>query len=154
VDDGEVRACTVEDGAKIDRFYERLSPESSYTRFFCGGADAYKRATRGEGERVVLVVDRGGEIVAIGEYYVSSADRAEVAFAVLDSAQHHGLATRLLHDLRVIAEKRGLRELTAQVLATNGPMMNVFRHSGLPYRSKLRAGVYDVVLTLEQPSER
>jgi hypothetical protein len=63
--------------------------------------------------------------------------------------QHHGLATRLLHELRLIGRERGVREFTAQVLASNEPMMHVLRHSGLRAQVELRGGVYEVVLALD-----
>jgi len=150
-DDVVIRARTETDERAIEQLYRELSPDSSYTRFFCAGADAYKRATRGNGERVVMVAEVGGKIVAVGEYCrsTSNSERAEVAFAVLDAFQHHGLGTRLLQALRATARERGVRELTAQVLGTNAAMMNVFRHSGLQYRSRFRGGVYDVVLGLD-----
>jgi GNAT superfamily N-acetyltransferase len=150
VDELEIRPYRAADATEVARFYGRLSAEGAYTRFLCAGTER-RRAYTGDEDCIVLVAARGNEIVAVGECCVSRAhpERAEVAFAVLDSFQHHGLGTRLLRELRPMARRRGVREFSAQVLMGNEPMMDVFRHSGLRPRVRLRDGLYDVVLGLE-----
>jgi GNAT superfamily N-acetyltransferase len=62
--------------------------------------------------------------------------QAELAFVVVDEYQGRGVGARLLHHLVVLARRAGLRELAADVLAENAPMLRVFERSGLPHSSR------------------
>jgi hypothetical protein len=51
-------------------------------------------------DRVALVVEVNGELIAVGRYErLSDQTQAEVAFVVADAYQHHHSATELLHAL-------------------------------------------------------
>jgi hypothetical protein len=51
--------------------------------------------------------------------------------------------------LAAIARRAGIKELTAEVLADNIPMLRVFERSGLRLTTKREAGVVHVALQLE-----
>ena len=150
-----IREATEADAGRIDHFYDCLSDESRYLRFFTSAHDAYR--LRGplpsDALRLVLVAEHDGEVVAAGELDRGHRDSvdAEVAFAVLDAWQHHGLTTRMLGLLAGTARNMGLRTLTAEVLGTNSLMLQVFRESGLPMTQHLDHGVYDVTLRVDAP---
>ncbi|HET7537581.1 MAG TPA: GNAT family N-acetyltransferase, partial [Candidatus Didemnitutus sp.] len=55
---------------------------------------------------------------------------AECAFLVHDAKRRLGIAARLLLFLRVLARRRGLARLFAQVQQENRPMLAVFRKNG------------------------
>ncbi len=104
--------------------------------------------TQVDGEsRVALVVERAGELIAVGRYDRLDDPRvAEVAFVVADTYQHQGLATMLLHRLADAARSIGITRFTAEVLAENRAMLSVFHGAGFPTESKTEWGT--VVLTM------
>lgn len=146
-----IRPSTECDRSLLEAFYARLSSESLYMRFFNASPDAYHRVPPHSGDRFVLIAESDGEIVGTAESVRSASDpsRAEVAFAVLDRMQHRGVATKLLHQLAAEGRRRDIRVLTAQVLMSNHAMMSVFRDSGLPIRERLREGIFDVVVAVD-----
>jgi ribosomal protein S18 acetylase RimI-like enzyme len=64
--------------------------------------------------------------------------KAEVAFAVVDEYQGQGIGAALMRHLAAIAREAGLKELVADVLPDNIPMLKVFEKSGLRVRSTKR----------------
>jgi GNAT superfamily N-acetyltransferase len=99
---------------------------------------------------LVVVAEEGGraEIVGGGRYIVVAPGQAEVAFAVIDQYQGQGVGAGLMRHLAAIAREAGLRELTAEVLPENAPMLKVFEKSGLPVGTKREAGVVHVTMRL------
>ena len=105
---------------------------------------------------MALVAESGGRIVAFAGYYIGPtvSDRAEVAFAVSDAVQGHGIGTRLLEQLAAVARERGIRTFDAYVLAENRRMLDVFRNSGFAETvSSLEHGVCHVALSLALTDE-
>lgn len=97
----------------------------------------------------MLLASIGDDIVGVGEFHVADdPEQAEVAFAVSDDQQGHGIATLLLEDLAVIAECVGLRRLVAKTLPGNTAMQLVFRTAGLVERHRFDDGLMDVVMDL------
>ena len=118
---------------------KRTSSESIYRRFFA------PRRNFSETEvsffvdvdfikHVALIaVDENGEhpiIVGGGRYVVGAAGQAELAFMVVDQYQGKGIGKALLRHLIAIAKESGVRELIADVLSDNTPMLKVFERSG------------------------
>jgi GNAT superfamily N-acetyltransferase len=101
---------------------------------------------------LVAALDKGGRetIIAGGRYVLTDAERAELAFVVIDQFQRQGVGAALLRHLAAIASDAGLRELTAEVLAENTPMLKVFERSGLCQHTTREAGVVHVALKLKQ----
>jgi hypothetical protein len=54
----------------------------------------------------------------------------------------------LMRHLTAIARNAGLKELTADVLPSNGPMLKVFERSGLPMSTRREGGTVQVSLQL------
>jgi hypothetical protein len=69
---------------------------------------------------------------------------------VVDQYQGLGIGAVLLHHLTIIARAAGLKELTADVLPDNGPMLKVFHQSGLPLSTRLGSQVVHVTLRLQE----
>ena len=99
---------------------------------------------------LVAVVEEGGRpvIVGGGRYIVVQPGCAEIAFAVVDQYHGHGIGMALMRHLAAIAGKEGLRELVAEVLPENTPMLKVFEKSGLRWSTKRDAQVVHVTLQL------
>jgi GNAT superfamily N-acetyltransferase len=86
--------------------------------------------------------------VAGARYVVVQPGCAEVAFAVVDQHQGQGIGAALMRHLVEIARAAGLRELIAEVLSDNAPMLKVLARSGLPMVTRREGGVAHVVLQL------
>ncbi|MBI2897522.1 MAG: GNAT family N-acetyltransferase [Deltaproteobacteria bacterium] len=152
-----VRPVRMSDEETLQDLFYRLSDESTYRRFL-----AHKRThPHQEIQELVdldyersmaMVVCAGDEIAAMARYDVDPAtDLAEIAFVVRDEWQGKGLGTLLMRRMTEMAKARGLAGFSADVLATNKPMMMIFHHSGLKLSSELDGGVYHLRLTFEAP---
>jgi RimJ/RimL family protein N-acetyltransferase len=153
----EIRALRPEDRAGLIAAVARSSPETLYRRFF-----AVKRHfTEPEVEfflhvdfinhvALVAVVDEGGQRVIAGgtRYVVVEPGKAEVAFAVVDQYQGQGLGRALMHHLSAIARSARIKQLIAEVLPDNIPMLKVFEKSGFRVRVKSEPGVVHVSIPL------
>jgi RimJ/RimL family protein N-acetyltransferase len=155
--DGSVvslREIEPSDAPALVRFHGRLSPESIRMRYFSAhphlsAIETARLTTVDHRDRQAFVAAVDDEIVGVGRYERTTADSAEVAFVIEDAWQGRGLGKQLLRCLAEHARACGFRRLTASTLAHNRPMLSVFRHSGLPMRKRLDAGVVDVVLSLD-----
>ncbi|MGB9369891.1 MAG: GNAT family N-acetyltransferase [Xanthobacteraceae bacterium] len=99
---------------------------------------------------LVAVIDAGSErsIVAGGRYILVQPGVAEVAFAVVDDFQGQGIGTKLMRHLASIAREASLRELIAEVLPENQPMLSVFQKCGLPVTTRRDRGAIHVTMQL------
>lgn len=152
-----VRPIRPDDGDHIRDFFERLGPESRYYRFFRVKTtlepDEIDYFTHVDySDRMALVALRDAKIVAVGRYDRHRADPtiAEVAFAVSDDQQGHGLGTMLLELLTSHARTHGVERFQAFVLGENRQMMRVFRNSGYELTRTLDSGVFTVDFPVEE----
>ena len=84
-------------------------------------------------------------IVGTGCYYVdASTGLADVAYMVDPEWQGSGLGTILHGRLVEYARERGVRGFTADVLASNEAMLNVFRRGDHDFEASLDGGAYQV----------
>ncbi len=132
---------------------EGLSDTSSYYRFFglrphLTAAFLDHMTEFDPSKRVSVVGVRDERIVAVGSYHLEREGVAEVAFAVADDHQGHGIGTLLLEDLALIAKTAGLTQLVAHTMAGNRSMMRVFSQVGLRSRHHLDSGIVDVEIDL------
>jgi acyl-CoA synthetase (NDP forming)/GNAT superfamily N-acetyltransferase len=133
---------------------QSLSSRSLYYRFHGRPAltDSLVRSLIGldEHSATTLLAESGGRIVAFAGYHrdAGAADRAEVAFAVSDAVQGHGLGTRLLERLASVARQTGVNHFDAYVMSDNTRMLDVFRDSGLTETVRLERDVYHVEVSL------
>lgn len=136
---------------------ERTSAESLHRRFFV----AKRHFSEAEHaffmnpdfkEHVALVAiatehDRP-IIIGGGRYVVFEPGRAELAFAVVDEWQGHGVGTLLMRHLAKIARDAGLEELVAEVLPENAAMLRVFGKFGFKPASRRDPQTVHLVLQL------
>jgi RimJ/RimL family protein N-acetyltransferase len=151
----EIRALRPADEDDMLAAVDRTSAQSLYRRFF--GA---KRHFSESEKAFFLNVDfvshvalvavakegSGSVIIGGGRYIVVRPGAAELAFAVVDEYQGQGIGAALLRHLTLLARDVGIKELIAEVLPENLPMLKVFQSSGLNLQTKHRAGVIDVML--------
>jgi len=133
-----VRPVRATDRDGILAFLEALSSDSRWFRFFSLG-DRLDQAADWAADvdyttRFGLVATTGvdGRIVAHAAYVRLDSARAEVAFAVADELQGHGVATVLLAHLAAAARAHDISTFTAVVLPVNHRMLKVLRDSGFP----------------------
>jgi GNAT superfamily N-acetyltransferase len=153
----EVRALKSTDEGDMLAAVGRTSRQSLYRRFF-GAKRHFSESEKSfflnvdfvNHVALVAVANEGGPrfIVGGGRYIVVRPGTAELAFAVIDEYQGLGIGAALMRHLTLLAPDAGIKELIAEVLPENIPMLKVFQNSGLGLQTKHRAGVVDVTLNL------
>jgi acetyltransferase len=161
--DLRIRRARPTDAAALERFYAELSDESRRTRFF-----GYARGISPDQSRSFCSVDhrhREG-FVAIDRAHRASPDRivghlciepsgrtsAEVAIAVADAYQHHGIGHRLMVAGIDWARAVGIRQLTATTLETNGPIRRLITGLGLTIATRpCGPDSAEITIDLERP---
>jgi GNAT superfamily N-acetyltransferase len=153
----EIRALQPSDRDELLGALGRMSDQSIRRRFFApkrhfspGEVERYVNVDFVTHVALVAVCDQDGHrsIAGAGRYVLTEPGVAEVAFAMDDAQQGRGIGGLLLRHLARIARAAGLRELVAEVLAENAPMLRVFRKSGLEMTARREDGVVHVALRL------
>jgi GNAT superfamily N-acetyltransferase len=149
-----------DDGERILRLFDRLSPETRYRRFFSPITKLDERmladlvgVDHEQREAFVALVD--DEIIGVARYDRRHDDpaTAEIAVVVEDAWQGKGVGRYLMKRLGVEADRRGITRLTADVLPSNeapvklaravAPMVEVTfsggeTHLNIPLRTRPR----------------
>lgn len=149
-----IRTIRPDDKDRLVKAFLALEPQTIRLRFFFAKrslTDAdLRRLQKMDYEHHVglaATVQNASEEVIIGfGEYVARDQSAEIAFVVEEDWQGRGIASRLLQHLIGIARERGVLQFEAEVLKENGPMLAVFRHSGLPMTA--HSGDDTVLVTL------
>ena len=147
-----LRPIRPSDADRLVSFYDRVSPQSKYFRFFAPyprlSARDVKRFTEVDYvDRVAFILTLGDDMIAVGRYDRIEGDHAEVAFLIEDAHQGRGIAQLLLEHLAQAARERGITRFVAEVLPENRRMAKVFADAG--YR--VSKGIEDGVLAVEFP---
>ncbi|MFF0889216.1 GNAT family N-acetyltransferase [Streptomyces sp. NPDC003456] len=162
-----VRPITVDDADRLVSFYEQVSDESKYYRFFApyprlSAKDVHRFTHHDFVDRVGLAATVGGEFIATVRYdrigadgtpASAPADEAEVAFLVQDAHQGRGVASALLEHIAAVARERGIRRFAAEVLPANTKMIKVFTDAGYTQKRSFEDGVVRLEFDLE-PTDR
>ncbi len=162
-----IRPITVDDADRLVSFYEQVSDESKYYRFFApyprlSAKDVHRFTHHDFVDRVGLAATIGGEFIATVRYdrigaggmpASAPADEAEVAFLVQDAHQGRGVASALLEHIGAVARERGIRRFAAEVLPANTKMIKVFRDAGYTQKRSFEDGVVRLEFDLE-PTDR
>ncbi len=150
-----LRPIRPDDGERLTEFHEHLSPQSVYRRFFfmhprLSAAEVERFTHVDYVDRLALVVERPDGLVAVGRYErLPDTGQAEVAFVVADEFQHRGIGTVLLEHLADAALPNGITTFTAQTLADNQDMLDVFMKSGFHVTSTREYGTVTVRFSIE-----
>ncbi|KUN89149.1 bifunctional GNAT family N-acetyltransferase/acetate--CoA ligase family protein [Streptomyces griseoruber] len=162
-----IRPITVDDAERLVSFYEQVSDESKYYRFFApyprlSAKDVHRFTHHDFVDRVGLAATVGGEFIATVRYdrigadgmaASAPADEAEVAFLVQDAHQGRGVASALLEHIAAVARERDIRRFAAEVLPANNKMIKVFTDAGYTQQRSFEDGVVRLEFDLE-PTER
>ncbi|MFF9404640.1 GNAT family N-acetyltransferase [Streptomyces anandii] len=162
-----IRPITAEDADRLVSFYEQVSDESKYYRFFApyprlSAKDVHRFTHHDFVDRVGLAATVGGEFIATVRYDRVGADgmpasgpsdEAEVAFLVQDAHQGRGVASALLEHIAAVARERGIRRFTAEVLPGNTKMIKVFTDAGYTQKRSFEDGVVHLEFGIE-PTDR
>ncbi|MFF4059003.1 GNAT family N-acetyltransferase [Streptomyces sp. NPDC001668] len=162
-----IRPITVDDADRLVSFYEQVSDESKYYRFFApyprlSAKDVHRFTHHDFVDRVGLAATIGGEFIATVRYdrigtdgmpASAPADEAEVAFLVQDAHQGRGVASALLEHIGAVARERGIRRFAAEVLPANVKMIKVFTDAGYTQKRSFEDGVVRLEFDLE-PTDR
>ncbi|MGP4000606.1 bifunctional acetate--CoA ligase family protein/GNAT family N-acetyltransferase [Streptomyces sp. 8N706] len=137
----EIRAARPQDRDAVLRMHEEMSPEDLRLRYFVANP-RYARvtalrmcATEREGYCPLVAVAHG-RVVGAAEYTVLPAAAgeprsADIAIAVAEGRHGQGIGTLLLEHLVDAAREAGVRTFTADALAENRAVLEVFARLGL-----------------------
>jgi acetyl coenzyme A synthetase (ADP forming)-like protein len=146
------------DAESVLGFFRGLSDESVYRRFHGFPSLTQELASpvldpdwAERGSLIGTLGEGPGERVVALANYVRLRDpaTAEVAFAVADELQGHGVGTRLLEQLAELAAGSGVESFLAEVMLTNRPMFRVFEDAGFTTSRHVEDGVVEVRLSIE-----
>ena len=135
----EIRAIRPADHQEMLEAIGRTSVESLQRRFFVPKLhfsdkelDFFINVDFKDHVALVAELNENGRrvIVGGGRYIMVQPGQAEMAFTVIDAYQGKGIASVLMRHLIAIARDGGLKELIAEVLPENAPMLKLFGRFG------------------------
>ncbi|APT92650.1 CoA-binding protein [Corynebacterium phocae] len=144
----------------IRRFYDRVSDRSKYLRFFSTHPELTDTdmqrwfGTEGYGayDKVTLVMEERGEIVAVAGYELVKAllpaRVGDVSFLVQDSHQGRGVGPIFLEHLAEIGREGKVERFFAEMLTQNRGMIQVFKRAGYSVTPELEDGFITVDFTI------
>lgn len=161
IGDVRVRRIRPTDAHAIESFYAALSAESRRTRFFAVGAGlSHKQSVsfctpdhdHREGFVAVASAATPGSERIVGHLCLEPAGPgvAEIAIAVEDGSQHHGIGRRLMEAGIEWARAEGFARLIATTFAGNAPIHRLLAGLGLPAHAQPGpdSGTEDIVIDL------
>jgi GNAT superfamily N-acetyltransferase len=154
-----IRAIRPDDKRRLLCHFQGLSARSVYFRFFglrrSLEDDDLRRFTELDfvnhvGLAATIASDGEERFIGVGRYIRKQGlPHGEVAFAVLDPYQGHGIGTLLLKHLAKIAQINGITRFVAEVMSNNHQMLEVFANSGFREHDSYESGVVRVILDID-----
>ena len=150
----EIRHARPQDVGAVREMHAAMSPDNMYLRFFSTSQHMAEREARRVcrepgPDHEALLAWLAGRLVGVATYEdAGRPGAAEIAFAVPDDMHHRGIATLLLEHLVSLARRRELRAFTAETLAENAAMLQVFAEAGLPVQRRSADGVIELTFPL------
>jgi acetyltransferase len=150
-----VRPIRPDDEPLLHEAFSRMSERSVYFRFFSPlkqlpEAMARSLAQVDYEQRFALVAtthrpDGNEHIVGVARYdRAPGTEVAEVAVAVVDEYQRHGVGAGLLSLLCQVAREHGIRHFSLIVLPENQSMLALLRRLGWIHQARFQGGVYEI----------
>jgi len=144
------------DEEKMRDLFYRFSDQAVYSRYFTSiktmphkKMQEYVNVNYRWIMSIVGVVEAEGaeKIIAEARYARAKQESfADVAFIVDEAYQNKGIASFLFELLIRAAREEGIKGFTADVLATNKPMLKVFEKSPFPVQTVLTRGIYELTI--------
>ena len=155
-----LRPLLPDDRERIIEAFRRLSPESTYFRFWTSfrGAnptfiDRLCAEDQGQHATWILVIEDNDDVPGVGggSFWRSDEheDRAEVSFTVADEFQGQGAGTLLLAAIWEHAYAIGIRQFVAEVLDDNHVMLTWWSSLGAAHARQHHGG-WELTLTLDE----
>ena len=149
-----LRPVKINDEPLLKDFFYSLSDTSLNRRFISTRTDIPHERLQEfvvidySKELVILAIEKttvNEIVVGVGQYAIhKDSHTAEVAFAVRDNYQNHGIGQELLSYLTNLAKKEGLLAFTAEVLAENRQMLHVFQKGGFNINMRRDDSTYEL----------
>ena len=149
-----IRPAGPRDYGPVKRLHDAMSPGNLYFRFFSMSRAAVEREARrvcrepgpDHGALLGLLSD---ELVGVASYeLIPDSGTAEVALVVADGMHGRGVATLLLEHLVSLADARGVKDFTAEVLPGNSAVLQVLGDAGLAVRRRSGNGVVELSMLI------
>ena len=153
-----IRPAGPGDYQAVKRLHEAMSPENLYFRFFSMSPVAAEREARrvcreAGPDHAGLLGLLGDELAGVASYeLIPGTGTAEVALAVADGRHGRGIATLLLEHLVSLANARGVKDFTAEVLPGNRAVLQLLGDAGLTVRRRSGNGVVDLSMPIPRSS--
>ncbi len=154
-----LRPISADDSALLVAFYEQVSAQSKYYRFFAAMPTLTEREIKrfievDHHDRVALVLTVAEQMIAVGQFErldprPGRGDQAEVAFLVQDRHQHRGIGQLLLEHLAQIGRELDVEKFVAEVLPDNVGMLQVFRDAGYQVAGGFEDGVMHMEFAID-----
>jgi GNAT superfamily N-acetyltransferase len=160
------RAIKPSDEEEMRRLFYRFSDQSVYYRYFApikvmphSKMQEYVNVDFSQVLSIVGLVGESGQGHIVAEARFIKDQRrpwANVAFVVDERYQRLGIASYLYKMLIRCAKDRGIQGFTADILASNKSMMNVFEKGGETMKARLEYGVYhiEIPFSVEEPPKK
>lgn len=155
----EIRPIEPDDKEALARAFDRLSERSRYRRFLSprGPLTAaelryFTEVDHRNHEALVAVDPDSGDGVGVARF-VRSPDNdkvAEMAVAVADNWQGHGVGSRLTAALAKRARQEGISSFTALALAENDAMLGLLEELGEVHTGPTRLGTVELWVQLPE----
>ena len=157
-DGGTVHVAPVRprDADAVVAFHGALSDRTRYLRYFSAypripDKDLVRFTTVDHVDRVALVVWLGREIIGVGRFErLPDSAEAEVAFVIADAHQGRGIGSVLLEHLAAAGRERHVQRFSAEVLAENARMVNVFVDAGYRAVHAMDHGVVHLEFSIDE----
>ena len=146
----DVRPIRAEDEPALERFYQRLSPESLRLRFFSARRQfdhrELARFTQIDYDReMAFVALREGELYGVVRVYIDADDvAAEFSVIIDDNCRGEGLGLRLMQGIIGYRTERGVLQMFGTVLPHNGGMLKLAERLGFSAHHNMDEGVVEV----------
>ena len=142
-----IRLARPEDSDAVAGMHDRCSERSRYQRYFSLSEwrdVRLRRLAGGHRGAALVAMDRGGDIVALGNVFPEApgdSRTAEIAVLVEDAHQGTGVGTVMLQRMLQVASRMGFSEVVAHVLADNTGMRHLLDKTGLSWSITIEEGV-------------
>jgi GNAT superfamily N-acetyltransferase len=155
----EIRPIEPDDKQALAMAFDRLSEQSRYRRFLSPKGPLtpaelryFTEVDHRNHEALVAIDPQTGEGVGVARFVRSDEDRevAEMAVAVADDWQGHGVGSRLTAALAKRARQEGISSFTALALAQNDAMLNLLEELGEVHTGHARLGTVELTVALPE----